>query len=553
MCALDDDLEVVVVDALAAFGWLLRSVLLDGYRLQLRHAPWLFSGFFSAFRRSRTLRAVGRRGLTLFGGRGLGRALDALAPDIVVSTYPAATSVLGALRLRGRFRVPTCATITDLAGAAFWSHPGIDLHLVMHADVVSDVEGEAGAGSARVVQPLVSKRFNERPNRLTARAELELPPNESIVVVSGGGWGVGDLVGAIETARTLPSTHVICLAGRSDATLRHLEALFANDPLVRVLPFTSQMPELFAAADAIVHATGGVTLLEALVCGCPVIAFGAPPGHAPALAEAAANLGLATYARTREELHAALANPRRAVVNVEEHTPAAAAAVLAASLRLLTPKRRTHVAPALAAASLLLSAFVMGSSEAAFAVVDGPLGLKPSSAIETTTPRVGLVLSASRQDVPALTRLIAARGATASFVFRRPPSRHIVTLLSRNGDAVIAELPAAGIDDWLGTLDQLRDAKSNVASDWGLFALAPPTGASAGQYVLAREAGTILLADTHLYRIGPAWSLRLTRGRVVVTAANTSAPSEAKLNRMLALIRERGLRPSALPALVPSH
>ena len=56
-----------------------------------------------------------------------------------------------------------------------------------------------------------------------------------------------------------------------------LETAFAGEPRVRVLGFTDSMSDLLAAADVLVHSTGGVTCLEALARDCPVVAYGAPP------------------------------------------------------------------------------------------------------------------------------------------------------------------------------------------------------------------------------------------------------------------------------------
>ena len=66
------------------------------------------------------------------------------------------------------------------------------------------------------------------------------------------------------------------------------------------------MSDLLAAADVLVHSTGGVTCLEALARDCPVVAYGAPPGHAPLLAREMASLGLVVHARSVTELRAAL-------------------------------------------------------------------------------------------------------------------------------------------------------------------------------------------------------------------------------------------------------
>src|SRR6266540_6687608 len=117
------DVEVLICDALVGLGRFLRYVLLDAYRWQLSFAPWIFGLLYRLFARVPLLRGLGRSGLALFGARPLLRLIERYQPDIVVSTFPAATSVLGYLRRRGCVTVPTCATATDLAGLEFWVHP----------------------------------------------------------------------------------------------------------------------------------------------------------------------------------------------------------------------------------------------------------------------------------------------------------------------------------------------------------------------------------------------------------------------------------------------
>ena len=102
------------------------------------------------------------------------------------------------------------------------------------------------------------------------------------------------------------TAQVVCLAGRTEDRLRTLSDSFASEHRVRVLPFSDQMPLLLAAANLLVHTTGGVTCLEAAAVGTPVIAFGAPPGHAPNLARKMSSLGLVRAARTKSDLRDAL-------------------------------------------------------------------------------------------------------------------------------------------------------------------------------------------------------------------------------------------------------
>src|SRR3954454_20527239 len=143
-----------------------------------------------------THRAAGRLGEVL-AGRTVVRALAELRPDVVVSTYPGSTEVLGRLRRHGRRSVPVVAAITDLAALGFWAVPGADLHLVTQAEAIPEVRSIAGAGADVLhVRGFNDPRFAAPPSRAEARAALGLPAGGPVIVVSGGGWGVGALGGA---------------------------------------------------------------------------------------------------------------------------------------------------------------------------------------------------------------------------------------------------------------------------------------------------------------------------------------------------------------------
>ena len=81
------DVEVLIGDALVGLGRVLRFVLLDAYRWQLRFAPWIFGLLYCLFARVPPLRGLGRAGLALFGARPLLRLINRYRPDIIVSTY----------------------------------------------------------------------------------------------------------------------------------------------------------------------------------------------------------------------------------------------------------------------------------------------------------------------------------------------------------------------------------------------------------------------------------------------------------------------------------
>ena len=118
------------------------------------------------------------------------------------------------------------------------------------------------------------------------------------MLVSGGGWGVGDLSSSIDAALGLDVALVVALCGRNEELRSRLAADFVSNPRVQVVGFTEQMSEWLAAADALVHSTGGLTVLEANMRGCPTISFGWGRGHVRVNNEAFRRFGLAQVAGT---------------------------------------------------------------------------------------------------------------------------------------------------------------------------------------------------------------------------------------------------------------
>jgi processive 1,2-diacylglycerol beta-glucosyltransferase len=326
--------DVVVEDGLAAMGppFVLVNERAPGVVFHRFH--WVWDAGFWLFVRFAPGRATTKWLTRVLGSRGVLRLVRRVDPDVVVSVYPMTTEVLGGLRRRGRLDVPVVAAITDLAAMHYWAAPGIDLHLVTHPESIDEVREVAGnAAEVQVVSGLTRPEFSSPLEPADARRALGLPSDGKIVLVSGGGWGVGDLASAVAEALRFDEVVVVaCLCGRNERVLGSLSRTYRDEPRVQVVGFTEQMSEWLAAGDALVHSTAGLTVLEAYVRGCPTISFGWGRGHIRANNRAFRRYGIAEVARSRLELGEALAGAlaaRRAPGLALAALPSAASLVLA--------------------------------------------------------------------------------------------------------------------------------------------------------------------------------------------------------------------------------
>jgi processive 1,2-diacylglycerol beta-glucosyltransferase len=310
-------------------GRALVAVQQDGFRVMTRRLPALVELQYRAVATWRPGRAAGQAALERIARRGLLALIAQHRPDVVVSTYPGTTEVLGRLRRGGALAVPVVSAISDLSALRYWAHPGIDLHLVTHPESIAEVRDIAGPDArVRPVTGMTAPEFLTERDPAAARAALGLPAAGAIVAISGGGWGVGDVGGAAACALALAGVStVLCLCGRNEELRRALAARFAGEPRGHALGFTERMGDVLAAADALVHTSAGLTVLEALLRGCRPISYGWGVGHVRLNNVAYRRFGLAevvsTPAGLSGALSRALAAPRRPARELAALPPAA--------------------------------------------------------------------------------------------------------------------------------------------------------------------------------------------------------------------------------------
>jgi processive 1,2-diacylglycerol beta-glucosyltransferase len=542
-----EPVEVEIIDGLAAMGDTLRSVVSDGYRTQLRVAPRSYSVYYAALEHLAPVRWVTRRVLCVLGAGALRREIERRAPDVVVSTYPAITVVLSHLRRRRLIGVPTVATITDMTGLFFWAQRGIDMHLVCYDASVADVERIAGPGSARVVRPLIAAEYLEPRERVAARAALGLASAKRVVVVSGGGWGVGDLEGAVAELLTLEDATVVCVAGRNDEARGRLEQRFGGCERVRVLGFTDRMPDLLAAADVLVHSTGGVTCLEAMARGCPVVSYGLPVGHAKLNTRRMAEHEFLLVADTPAELvlhveRGCAARALRPVPPVPGAAIAASHAVLSVRPRV-RPIARWRLRLASVGAALTFAAgggiWVLSTDELdAFASVF----VHQVSRVKTDDPAVAVIVSAPASQIPAIVHRLDRDGLDATIATTSVPRRPALSMLLHDGDESIPEVGRAhGLLGWLHTSSSLRREAHELHLRHHFFYL-EPRDPTFGQLLLGRTAGGMPVRGSvslgSATRVSPAG---LRRGDTVVVTVGSSTRSLRVLDRLSRALHSVGL------------
>jgi processive 1,2-diacylglycerol beta-glucosyltransferase len=376
------------------------SALRSGYEFELKHVPAAYDATYRLWYRAPWLCPVVSWIVTLLTRRKVLRWVRDSQASAVVSTYPLATLCLGRLRATGRLRIPAVNFITDFGVHPLWVHDGMDLNLAIH-DGPAQMANRRTGRAAIACGPVVSSRFAPEllPDRTEARRNLGLHPDQRAVLVVAGSWGVGDLRATWNAIAGDGRFTPVVVCGRDPRLQDQVSALArAHRGDSVVLGWTDDMPGLMAAVDALVENAGGLTSLEAMRAGLPVVSFQPIAGHGRENTAGMAAAGVSRLAGDADSLARALADltepgpARDAQVNTAAAMFRADAAEIvggvAAAPATTTPARRpvltlAKVAAALAATASLgwagLTSGVALAAEAGAGVAH-PVGDEPNVA-----------------------------------------------------------------------------------------------------------------------------------------------------------------------------
>jgi hypothetical protein len=353
---------------------------------------------------------------------------------------------------------------------------------------------------------------------------------------------------------------VIVLAGRNEEAQERLEAGFGHEPRVRVLGFTEEMSDLLGAADAIIHSTGGVTALEALLRRCPVISYGAPWGHSRVNARIAEAQGLGQRAESLEELSAALHRIFDPVdpwpVPKVAYAPPAAPLVLEPTVRV-SPRPawvpRTIRVATTAAMSVLAITWSLNSS-AAYSLASKVLHAKPLTSVKTQRQEVALVLRVPRGAIGEVRGALAQRHAHASFAVTSGLRHGELAALGAAGDDVVPELARGKTMHWLKTRKILKRDRHELGLPKHFYFLTPTKGFNLGEYLYGRTLGARPVDGAVRVTLpSPRVNRPLRRGQVVVVTLDPrSSGSMVSFDELLAELSRDGLSPVSVDDLAGS-
>lgn len=195
-------------------------------------------------------------------------------PDLAVCTHFLPSEIISWLKAKGKVNFPQAVVVTDFDAHAMWLCHHYEQYFValeetkVHLSKIG-IPIEKITVTGIPIDPL----FSERKDKELMREKYGLDKNKLTIMVSAGGFGVGNIEHLLQALSDLKTpSQILAICGRNEDLKKKLEKLAIeklNNERVTFTPigFTREMDEYMSASDLIVGKPGGLTTSEALAKG----------------------------------------------------------------------------------------------------------------------------------------------------------------------------------------------------------------------------------------------------------------------------------------------
>jgi processive 1,2-diacylglycerol beta-glucosyltransferase len=196
--------------------------------------------------------------------KNLGRLLDRLQPEVVVSTFPPYPYLLQQI-LGNERRCKNVAIVTDsITVNAIWYRSPADYFIVANEQSAAVVRnGGVSPEKIKVFGFPVSPRFADYAKDRQSPADVT---SRVLYVINAGTRRAPDLV-----RRLLELNIQLTVTVGRDEKLRRTIEKAAADHNIDMFGWTDEMPRLLCQSHVLIGKAGGATVQETIAAGCPMI------------------------------------------------------------------------------------------------------------------------------------------------------------------------------------------------------------------------------------------------------------------------------------------
>jgi len=265
--------ETEVYDAFKESNVTLDRIITKGYQQMVINVPKLYEQMYNQFNNMNRFQQGIFQVLTRIMNPEIVPLIRAGNPDLIITTHPFVTNVLGTLKELDAFDVPVLSIVTDYKIHTLYLKKMIDAYIV---------------GSDYTKQTMIDKGIVPDiiypygiPIRQTFLKNNRLDPKEKTDIVGtillmAGSLGTKQMEKAFSSLlKVREKIRIIVVCGNNAKIEKEIRNLSSkettNNKIVEIHGFVNNVSELMDMSDAIISKPGGLTSTEAIVKNIPMI------------------------------------------------------------------------------------------------------------------------------------------------------------------------------------------------------------------------------------------------------------------------------------------
>ena len=265
-------IETNLIDCVKYVNTTLNTITTTAYSEMAKKMPWAWGKVYSKSQSGPIARITSASNKLM--ALKLNKLLQEYNPDLIISTHPFGSQMCAFLKKRHKIHSKIATVMTDYAPHDQWLlyHDEVDYFFVSH-DGMKDALINKGISKTKIFAhgiPL-SNRFLQHFNReeILNRFGL-LPKKQTVLFFAGGEFGLGrsKTYAMLKTfAESFPNIQMVAISGRNEKMKKSFDYLVhhANrEDSIKVIDYTTQIPELMSISDLVVTKPGGLTTTESL-------------------------------------------------------------------------------------------------------------------------------------------------------------------------------------------------------------------------------------------------------------------------------------------------
>ena len=281
------DTETCMVDCIEYINKALNKVTTKAYSGMAKNAHWMWKKVYYGSEDG-TFAKLNDKTQKMLSIK-LNKLIHSYKPDLIISTHFFSSHMCAILKKKKKINTRIATILTDYAPHNQWlMYPAyIDYFFVAH-DGMKQALLEKGIKESqiKVTGIPLSNRFLAHYDKEKTLAEFGLSSEKrTILFFAGGeqGFGKDKVYNMLKTLiENFPNLQIIAVSGKNEKIKKQFDELVSNtnsNETVKILEYTTKVPELMSVSDLVITKPGGLTTTESLASGLPIIVINPIPGQ----------------------------------------------------------------------------------------------------------------------------------------------------------------------------------------------------------------------------------------------------------------------------------